>query len=133
MRLLRRILTVLIMAAGGAALLPMAFPLPSFQSSVEFSSAFGSPVEVQCKSLDGKRKEAFQLQPTEHRKFIYFAGDHGGPATVRLQVEARVLSNSATFRRQLELPKGSRPESLRLSEAWFEQGDTRGNQEDHTR
>jgi len=120
MKLFSKILVGLVIAAGGAVLMFMAVPLPSFQRSINVTNQFTTKVEVKCKTLDGKRDRTFQLEPTEYGKFVYFAGDHGRVTTISVLIEARILSNNVTFKRQCALPIDDQPSGVALSEKWFE-------------
>ncbi len=98
----------------------MASPLPSFQRSIEVTNQFTTPIEVKCQTLDGKRERTFRLEPTEHGKFVYFAGDHGGETTIPVLIEAKILSNGVAFKRQFDSTIDNQPSGAALSEKWFE-------------
>jgi hypothetical protein len=120
MKRLAKFLSGLVVAASVAIVLLIVIPMPSFQRSIAVTNQFPTAVEVKCKTIGGWRGRTFRLEPSEYKKFVYFTGDHGGSTTIPVLIQARILSNSFEFKRQLDLPIDNQPSGVALSEKWFE-------------
>jgi hypothetical protein len=116
---MKKILAALAIGVAIILVVFLAIPMPSFQRSLVLTNQLPTGIEILCKTGDGKREKTVRLSPGEQLKFVYFSGDHDGRATIPVSVEVKNLTDGRTTKRQLDLPTGTQPPGIGVSEEWF--------------